>query len=181
MKFKPRTMRAETFAAFPTRLSGFFHGSLESFGLFAKCLAWSVDQQEDGWVPQIILRALGAGSPRKSRRLVQELVDQGLFEPAIPDGKREAGDFVIPFFARYNDTRSDQKAARIRGRERSKGSKLRPSVIQRDGLVCRICGGDVEPHDVHVDHIHPLSRGGRSEPANLRVTHRRCNLAKGAS
>jgi hypothetical protein len=182
-RYRDLHARKEAFASFPSRLFGLFCGSLEAFGLFAKCLAWSASQKEDGWVPRIIAeRCAGSRmSARKFNRLSQELLDQGLFDPAVPDGKRRSGDFVIPFFATYNATAAEIEAERTRGRERQKGHRLRPSIIQRDGLVCRICGGAVEPHDVHVDHIHPVSRGGRSEPSNLRVTHRACNLAKGAS
>lgn len=57
---------------------------------------------------------------------------------------------------------------------------LRRAVIGRDGYVCGICGDEVEPPDVHIDHIHPRSRGGKTEPDNLRVTHSLCNMRKGA-
>jgi len=57
---------------------------------------------------------------------------------------------------------------------------MRQSVIERDGLLCGICAGAVERSDVHIDHIYPYSRGGRSVMRNLRVTHSRCNMSKGA-
>lgn len=69
----------------------------------------------------------------------------------------------------------------IRQRRPNIGAGTRRAVIKRDGLVCGICGGDVAPDDIHIDHVHPLSRGGGSGVTNLRVTHSRCNLAKGAS
>jgi 5-methylcytosine-specific restriction endonuclease McrA len=53
-------------------------------------------------------------------------------------------------------------------------------VIDRDGYLCGICGGDVEPTDVHLDHIYPYSLGGPTTFNNLRVTHSRCNVKKGA-
>ena len=61
------------------------------------------------------------------------------------------------------------------------GMILRRLVIERDGYVCRLCGGPVEPSDVHLDHILPVVRGGRDCESNLQVTHSRCNLRKGAS
>lgn len=57
---------------------------------------------------------------------------------------------------------------------------LREFVIARDGLVCGICGAVVPATDVHIDHIKPVSLGGHDVADNLRVTHSRCNLSKGA-
>lgn len=57
---------------------------------------------------------------------------------------------------------------------------LRIAVIERDGTVCGICNGRVPRDDVHIDHITPVVRGGPTTLKNLRVTHSRCNLRKGA-
>ena len=57
---------------------------------------------------------------------------------------------------------------------------LRASVIERDGLVCGICFGEVEANDVHIDHIYPVALGGKDVMDNLRVTHSLCNMRKGA-
>jgi hypothetical protein len=56
----------------------------------------------------------------------------------------------------------------------------RAAVIARDGLVCQLCGGDVEPGDMHLDHIEPYSKGGPTTVDNLQVTHSVCNMRKGA-
>jgi 5-methylcytosine-specific restriction endonuclease McrA len=56
---------------------------------------------------------------------------------------------------------------------------LRAAVIDRDGYVCQICGGDIEPTDLHIDHIKPWSKGGRHTLGNLQATHSVCNLKKG--
>lgn len=56
---------------------------------------------------------------------------------------------------------------------------LRALVIERDGLVCGLCAGDVERDDVHIDHIVPVVQGGSDAPTNLQVTHSLCNLRKG--
>jgi hypothetical protein len=57
---------------------------------------------------------------------------------------------------------------------------LRAAVIERDGYVCQLCGGNVEQTDVHIDHIRPWSKGGQHTLDNLQVTHSRCNILKGA-
>ena len=45
---------------------------------------------------------------------------------------------------------------------------------------CPLCGGTVEPEDLHLDHIRPWSKGGSDFPSNLQVTHGLCNIRKGA-
>lgn len=57
---------------------------------------------------------------------------------------------------------------------------LRRAVMQRDGLTCGICAESVEPDDVQLDHIIPVSLGGENRLENLRVTHSLCNARKGA-
>jgi 5-methylcytosine-specific restriction endonuclease McrA len=56
----------------------------------------------------------------------------------------------------------------------------RLAVYKRDGGICHICGKDVDPSRFHVDHIVPLSRGGRHTYANVALAHPRCNYRKGA-
>lgn len=60
----------------------------------------------------------------------------------------------------------------------------RQRILIRNGLTCRICGltsGDPHPLDpnrkiiLHVDHIIPLSAGGKNEDSNLRTTCSACN------
>lgn len=65
------------------------------------------------------------------------------------------------------------------GRRERLDAGLRALVIERDGYVCQLCGGEVDPADVHIDHITPWSLGGRSTLDNLQVAHSTCNLRKG--
>jgi len=66
-------------------------------------------------------------------------------------------------------------------RERKRVRWLRAQVIARDGLVCHLCHKDVEPADVHIDHVVPIATGGLSVLPNLKVAHSVCNMAKGVS
>lgn len=59
-------------------------------------------------------------------------------------------------------------------------ARVRQAVIARDGHTCQLCGGEVEPDDVHLDHIVPWSHGGPDTVKNLRVTHSLCNMKRGA-
>lgn len=60
--------------------------------------------------------------------------------------------------------------------------KLRYQVLNRDGHRCVICGASARDGvKLHVDHILPVSKGGKTELSNLRTLCERCNLGKGAS
>ena len=63
---------------------------------------------------------------------------------------------------------------------RRMSAKLRYDVFQRDGGRCQICGAtQADGVRLHVDHIVPVSKGGKTELSNLRVLCERCNLGKG--
>lgn len=53
-------------------------------------------------------------------------------------------------------------------------------IYKRDRDICYLCGKKVKKSERHLDHVIPLSRGGAHSEENLRVTHGRCNLIKGA-
>lgn len=58
---------------------------------------------------------------------------------------------------------------------------LRRQIMERDNYTCQICGKYM-PDEVglHVDHIVPVARGGKTVPSNLQVLCSRCNGAKGS-
>ena len=60
--------------------------------------------------------------------------------------------------------------------------ELRRKIILRDGYTCQICGKYM-PDEVglHVDHIVPIKRGGKTVESNLQVLCDKCNLHKGKS
>jgi len=56
---------------------------------------------------------------------------------------------------------------------------LRYDIMLRDGFRCTICGASAaDGVTLHVDHIVPVSKGGRTEMSNLRTLCDRCNLGK---
>jgi len=57
---------------------------------------------------------------------------------------------------------------------------LRKQLVQRDGLVCGICGKPIATaREITIDHIRPLSKGGSDKLTNLRLAHEPCNVRRG--
>lgn len=59
--------------------------------------------------------------------------------------------------------------------------KLRQQIKERDDYTCQICGKYM-PDEVglHIDHIVPVAKGGKTVPSNLQVLCSKCNSSKGA-
>jgi len=51
-------------------------------------------------------------------------------------------------------------------------------VVRRDGQRCQKCWRNVPDNELHFDHLIPISKGGPSTVANLRVLCQDCNLEK---
>ena len=68
-----------------------------------------------------------------------------------------------------------------RKRERSlMTDKLRYKILERDGFRCCLCGRSADDGaKLHVDHIIPVSKGGRTVESNLRTLCDACNWGKG--
>lgn len=63
--------------------------------------------------------------------------------------------------------------------ERAKVSEeLRQEKFERDGYTCVNCGS-TEKESLEIDHIMPISKGGKTEPSNLQTLCRNCNIRKG--
>jgi hypothetical protein len=58
---------------------------------------------------------------------------------------------------------------------------LRFDVLHRADYTCQACGAKAaDGAELHIDHIHPVSKGGTNDPTNLQALCRDCNLGKGA-
>lgn len=55
---------------------------------------------------------------------------------------------------------------------------LRSEIAERDGWECYLCGSEIEPDDLNIDHVKPLSLGGDDAPWNVAATHASCNFSK---
>jgi len=54
---------------------------------------------------------------------------------------------------------------------------IRDRIFKRDGKYCCNCGSTER---LEIDHIIPLSRGGRADEDNLQVLCKSCNCKKGS-
>ena len=60
--------------------------------------------------------------------------------------------------------------------------KLRLKILKRDHYKCVLCGRNPSADqtvELHIDHILPFSKGGKTEEDNLRTLCLECNLGKG--
>lgn len=57
---------------------------------------------------------------------------------------------------------------------------LLSDVYRRDGGRCHICKKYVPSNLASLDHVIPLSRGGRHVIGNVKIAHLKCNKRKGA-
>ena len=77
--------------------------------------------------------------------------------------------------------KAQSTATFLRQQERNRMSaSLRYQVLLRDNSRCTRCGATPQTHGVslHVDHIVPVSRGGKTELDNLQTLCEPCNLGK---
>jgi 5-methylcytosine-specific restriction endonuclease McrA len=86
-------------------------------------------------------------------------------------------------FAAYDRKRgAGHAASELRRRDQkaltSDGSVDREEIYKRDNAICGLCGEFVPWDLFEIDHIVPLSRGGRHIAVNVQVSHGRCNRRK---
>jgi 5-methylcytosine-specific restriction endonuclease McrA len=74
---------------------------------------------------------------------------------------------------------TETKQRRSRTRLISREAMLK--VVRRDGQICQDCNEPVRDDEVEFDHVIPFSRGGTTNPDNLRLVHRDCNRRKSDS
>ncbi len=58
---------------------------------------------------------------------------------------------------------------------------LRYKVLSRDNFICVICGDHPASNPkckLHIDHILPFSKGGKTKIENLRTLCNKCNIGK---
>ena len=66
--------------------------------------------------------------------------------------------------------------AKVRVERARVSKKMRLSILSRDHYRCKYCGSTL---NLEIDHIIPISKGGKSEYNNLQTLCHRCNVNKG--
>jgi hypothetical protein len=122
-------------------------------------------KKKTGFIPSAQVRGLYVRfSDAQVTKLARELVRVHLWEVAD-------GGFSVHDYGDYQPMGERTWEDQVRGEQRKR-------ILARDGLKCGICGGEVAEDDVHIDHILPISKGGKTEDSNLRVTHSGCNSTR---
>ena len=81
----------------------------------------------------------------------------------------------------YKKLKNQDRLLEISSRiERAKMSEsMRYDILKRDNYKCQICGMTAkEGAKLQVDHIIPVSKGGKTEMSNLQTLCSRCNIGK---
>ena len=81
----------------------------------------------------------------------------------------------------YNEWVNGNKFEETKRQERMiMNDDIRYNVFQRDNYTCQICGATAKDGaKLHVDHIIPVSKGGKTVMSNLQILCDRCNIGKG--
>ncbi len=96
--------------------------------------------------------------------------------PDSPDPTRPDGDGVPGLFDGFIAADDDH----VR-REKARARELRQSAWWKNVLgrgACHYCGRHVHPHDLTMDHVVPIIRGGRSTRGNVVPCCKDCNSRK---
>ncbi len=83
---------------------------------------------------------------------------------------------------RGKKTNGDINKKRMQSDVRRISKTLRYDILQRDKYKCRVCGSSPATNPkiiLHVDHIKPFSKGGKTVPENLQTLCSDCNYGKG--
>jgi len=73
-----------------------------------------------------------------------------------------------------------EKHAKTNQKRSNVDNELRKQVVERDNFTCRYCGKNLKDGKrIHIDHVHPFSKGGETVIENLVTACADCNKAKG--
>lgn len=137
------------------------------------------------WVPYFIYRKV-------EKEIVSDIILRPVYRPKVlcrsmytsPKGRNSYHDTrkfnYLELIDHYNNvcTKIEQRESKEFQRKLMSDS-LRYDILKRDGFRCVICGRSADDGiKLHVDHILPVSKGGKTVPNNLRTLCDSCNLGK---
>ena len=143
------------------------------------------EEQWDKYIFPIILNAANEGEFEVTIRFtytdllkmriantdqLKKLIEKNDFSYQIDiDKKKLIYDITISWNKKSNPERNKLTAG------------LRYDILKRDNFKCQICGRSAEDGvKLHVDHIIPICKGGKTTWDNLRTLCQDCNLGKGS-
>jgi HNH endonuclease len=94
-------------------------------------------------------------------------------------GEISALEWAIPILELYVKMKfKDAPAARILFHTHEKKSIVY-KLFERDGNIFYLCNLKIPHGDMTIDHVVALSKGGKDDMINYKLTHELCNLEKG--
>lgn len=126
-------------------------------------------------------RAYNLSNPETRKRWREQNSDK-VREYSRDHAKRNPG-ARAEIHRRYAKAHPERMREKCRARYHKAGAKIPRAEysawLTSQAKVCHWCGVDVA-EGFHVDHYHPLARGGKHETANLVISCVSCNCRKGA-
>jgi hypothetical protein len=148
------------------------------------------EEGQDASVSVTTLAAMTRLTPRQIIRIVHECELSNELVISRPTGRRAGVSNVyginlsalamrialMPSTRRPPKTKPPRPIKPLKYKDRD----VRRALMHRDGVLCRLCSGLLDPFSerVHVDHIVPQVAGGSHQLDNLQLTHKECNLWK---
>lgn len=86
-----------------------------------------------------------------------------------------------PEYLRHNSNDANHHKQAWAQKSRDPSTRLRFEVLARDKFTCRFCGASPSKDPavtLHIDHIFPWSKGGKTTLDNLQTLCSKCNLGK---
>jgi len=100
------------------------------------------------------------------------------FENLTKDQQKELIAICESRIAEYIEKRGKNIWQHRRISGRAIPGSVRYEVLKRAGTKCESCGVDIKQRALEVDHIHPVSKGGKNELANYQALCYVCNSQK---
>lgn len=108
--------------------------------------------------------------------------ERGARYRSTPEAKNLARERLRSWYANNPEkAREQSRRYHLRKSDATVEKVSYPAILERDGMVCHICGDDIPSmSDLHFDHVMPLSKGGAHSYDNIKPSHASCNMRKGA-